>query len=134
MNMPLTAFGDLRTTELTPLFQGSFEYTVDNTFLNTKALVNGGTVTQANAMAVAATSTTTGSSAQLSSRHHGKYRAGFGGLLRFSALFTTGGSGTEQYIGIIDELGSSATFKNGFTVGFTGETFGRRLMTKQPRG
>jgi len=28
---PLTAFGDLRVAELNPLFQLSFEYTVDNT-------------------------------------------------------------------------------------------------------
>jgi len=61
VDLPLTAFGDLRTAELTPQFQGSFEYTVDNTELSTNTVVNGGTVTQADAMCVVTSSTTTAS-------------------------------------------------------------------------
>jgi len=30
-NLPLSAFGDLRTAELSPVMQNSFEYTVSNT-------------------------------------------------------------------------------------------------------
>ena len=44
---PLSAFGDLRTAELSPQFQGSFEYTVDNTDLFEQTISNGGTITQA---------------------------------------------------------------------------------------
>ena len=51
-NFPLTAFGDLRTAELHPIFQYSFEYTVTNTQLTTNIVTNGGTVTHADAMAV----------------------------------------------------------------------------------
>lgn len=121
---PLTAFGDLRVAELTPQVQLSFEYTVDNTELTKNTIVAGGTVTQGNAMAVATTSTTTGSSAQLQSKAHAKYRAGLGGLARFTGLFTTGVAATEQYIGIMDETGSTAAFKNGLAVGYDGATFG----------
>ena len=42
VNLPFTAFGDMRTAELSPQFQGSFEYTVDNTEINTNTVVNGG--------------------------------------------------------------------------------------------
>ena len=121
---PLTAFGDLRVAELSPVMQGSFEYTVDNTDLITKTVVDGGTVTQAEAMAVVGTSTTTASSALLQSKQHAKYRAGLGGLVRFTALFTAGVAGTEQYSGILDETGSSAAFKNGFAIGFDGVDYG----------
>jgi len=121
---PLTAFGDLRTAELTPQVQLSFEYTVSNTELTQSEVVNGGTVTQGSAMAVCTTSTTTASTARLYSKAHAKYRAGLGGLARFTALFTAGVASTEQYIGMVDETGSSEAFENGLAVGYDGTTFG----------
>ncbi len=121
---PLTAFGDLRTAELSPVFQGSFEYTVDNTELNKNLVTNGGTVTQANAMAVVGTSTTTASKARFHSKKRAKYRAGLGGLFRFTAKFTTPVAATIQYIGMADGHGSGAEFINGLTVGYNGTTFG----------
>lgn len=120
---PLTAFGDLRTAELSPIFNGSFNYTVDNTDLNDNSLVNGGTVTQAEAMVVMATSATTGSNALFQSKQHGKYRPGQGGLLRFTALFTSGVAGTDQLVGLADDQGSAQPFKNGYMVGYSGTTF-----------
>lgn len=108
ISSPVTAFGDLRTAELSPIFQGSFEYTVDNTDLNTNTTVAGGTVTQASAMAVVGSSTTTASTALLQSKQHAKYRAGLGGLQRFTALFSAPVAATEIYIGIMDAPGSDA--------------------------
>lgn len=121
--IPLTAFGDLRTAELAPQLQQSFEYTVGNTDLTTNTIANGGTVTQAEGMGVLTSSTTTASSAKLISKQHAKYRSGLGGLTRFTALFTPGVAATEQYIGIMDEEGSSAAFKNGYAIGFNGDVF-----------
>lgn len=123
-NLPITAFGDLRIAQLNPQFQGSFEYTVDNTELTTNFEIAGGTVTQGNAMSVCNTSVTTGSTAYLQSRRHARYRSGLGGLSRFTALFTTPVLATEQYIGLRDELGSSVAFKNGLMLGYDGTTFG----------
>lgn len=124
-NIPqaLTAFGDARVAELSPIFQGSFEYTVDNQELITQVL-SGGTATQANGMGIVSTTTTTARSACIESKRHAKYRAGLGGLLRFTGMFTTPVAGTEQYIGLADEVGSSATFENGYMVGYDGTTFG----------
>lgn len=119
-----TAFGELLVGQLYPQFQGSFEYTVDNTDLNTNTTVNGGTVTQSLAMSVIGSSTTTASTALLTSKQHAKYRAGLGGISRFTALFTAGVTATEQYIGLADEVGSSSAFKNGYMLGFDGVTFG----------
>lgn len=120
IEQPLSAFGDLRTIQLKPQFQGSFEYTVDNTTLNENVVVGSGTVTQANAMATVGTGTTTGSSAILKSRQHAKYRPGLGGLARFTASFTTPVANTDQLIGLVDETGSTALFKNGYAIGFNG--------------
>lgn len=122
--LPKTAFGEVLTGQLHPQFQGSFEYTVGNTDLNTNTVVDGGTVTQASGMAVIGTSTTTASTALFESKQHAKYRPGLGGLSRFTALFTSPVAATEQYVGLADELGSSAAFKNGYMVGYDGTTFG----------
>jgi hypothetical protein len=119
-----TAFGEDIAAQLMPQFQGSFEYTVSNTDLNTNTTANGGTVTQADAMAVCTTTTTTASTAMLQSQQHAKYKAGLGGLLRFTGLFTTPVAGTEQLIGIVDGNGGSAAFNNGFMFGYIGTTFG----------
>ena len=122
---PLSAFGDLRNAELSPIFQYSFEYTVDNTELNTNTVVAGGAVTQASGMAVVGTSITTASSALLVSKRKAKYKSGLGGLARITTLFETGGvAATVQHAGLIDEVGSSEAFNNGYTIGFEGTVFG----------
>jgi len=122
--IPVTAFGDERVAELTPVIQQSFEFTVSNTTLNTNTETAGGTVTQATGLGIIGTSTTTGSVAMLQSKRHAKYRAGLGGLMRFTTLFTGSVASSEQYAGLADETGSSAAFENGYMVGFDGTAFG----------
>ena len=121
---PKTAFGELLVGQLSPQFQGSFEYTVDNTDLNINTEVSDGTVTQASGMAVLTSSTTTASTALFQSKQHARYRAGLGGVDRFTALFTDPVAATEQYVGLADETGSSAAFKNGYMIGYDGIDFG----------
>ena len=119
-----TAFGESLVGELHPQFQGSFEYTVSNTDLNTNTVVDGGTVTQASGMCVVGSSITTASTALFQSKQHAKYRPGLGGNMRFTALFTSPVAATEQYVGIMDETGSSQAFENGYGIGYNGTTFG----------
>jgi hypothetical protein len=119
-----TAFGELLVGQLYPQFQGSFEYTVSNTDLNTNTVVNGGTVTQSSAMAVVGTSTTTASTALFQSKQHAKYRPGLGGAIRFTSLFTSPVAATEQIIGIVDDNGGVESFNNGYAIGYNGTTFG----------
>lgn len=128
-NNSKSAFGELLVAQPTPQFQGSFEYTVDNTELITQTVLNGGTVTQASAMGVVTTSTTTASSALLNTVHHAKYKSGQGGLVRFTGLFTSGVAATEQFIGLYDEAGSSEAFKNGYMIGHSGTAFGVHRFT-----
>jgi len=123
-DVPLTAFGDLRVAELSPVFQTSFEYTVSNTQIGVAETMGSGTVSQSGAMCVVSTSATSGSSAEWESSHNAKYRAGLGGLFRGTAMFTAGVSGTEQILGIADTEGVSTSHKNGYAVGYNGEEFG----------
>jgi len=119
---PLTAFGEMSIAEKSPIVQGVFDYTVSNTELNINTTTGSGTVININAMAVVSSWATTTSTALFQSKHSLKYNAGVWGVGRFTALFTSPVSWTEQYIGITDERGSSAIFKNGFTIGYTGTT------------
>jgi len=121
---PRAAFGEQLSAELSPIFQGTFEYTVDNTELNINTVENGGTVTQGSGMAAVGTSITTASTAHFQSARHAKYKAGLGGLQRFTALFTSPVAATEQLIGLADEPGSAVAFENGYMIGYIGTTFG----------
>ena len=123
-SLPFTAFGDLRTSDLSPVIQLSFEYTVDNSNLVTPVVTNTGTITQVNAMAQASTGTTTASIAKMICHQHARYRAGLGGVMRFTAMFTTGVANTSQWAGLLGAAGSSADFLNGFAIGYNGATFG----------
>lgn len=119
-----SAFGEMVVTQPFPIFQGSFEYTVDNTTLTTNTTTNGGTVIQADAMCEVGTSTTTNSTAELRTLHHARYRAGQGGQMRFTTIFTSPVAGTEQYAGVMDEAGSAEAYCNGYGVGYDGLSLG----------
>jgi len=121
--IPKTAFGEILTAELSPIFQLSFEYTVTNTEIGTIELNGSGAVTQADAMCVVSTGTTIGSTAEWGSKKNASYKAGMGGVARFTALFTTGIVGTEQMVGLADSEGVGASHLNGYAVGYNGEVF-----------
>ncbi len=120
-----SAFGDNTIVELTPILQYAFEYNmVDNTEMWELTETNGGTVTtDVNALALLQTGTSASAVAIMKSKRHARYRAGLGSMLRFTARFTTPVAGTKQMIGMMDELGSSVTYKNGYAVGFDGTDF-----------
>lgn len=113
---PITAFGDLRTAEITPKVHLTFPYNINADIVDT-VTANGGTVTAADSMAVVQTSAATNGEAEFSSRRVLTYRSGLGGLARFTALFTDGVASSTQYIGLGDET-------DGFFFGYDGTTFG----------
>lgn len=118
---PLSAFGDLRTVELTPQVQVQFPYNI-NTNLVTPIEVNGGTVTQADSMAIVSTGVNTTGAATLKTIRQIKYRSGLGALARYTTLYTTGVAGAIQLHGIGDNT-------DGFFFGYNGTTFG--IMIRQ---
>lgn len=123
ISSPLTSFGDLRNAELHPIIQANFATTVGNTDICQHTMTGTGTVTQGSGMATIATGTTISSTSRLASTKPCKYREGLGGLLRFTAMFTAGIAGTNQYVGLGDEAGTGKALKNGYTIGYSGSSF-----------
>jgi len=118
---PLSAFGDLRTSPLTPIVQLYFAYNINADVVTTTT--NGsGTVTQSNAKAVVSSGAASSSDARMETKAFAKYRAGQGTLLRFTGVFTTGVAGNSQLIGAFDD-------DNGVGFGYSGETFGLFLRS-----
>ena len=122
INDPLTAFGELKTSESYPLVQLSFVYGT-NSRQTVQTTTGSGIITAANSLLSVSTSTTTGSTAILESKRPCKYRTGQGVNVKITGIFTTGVADTTQLLGIGD--GS-----NGFFFGYNGATFG--ILHRKP--
>ena len=118
----MTAFGELLVGELTPQVHLTFpicnntDIIVKNTAGGTAAITNGDSMIQL--------STGIGISSQTASfqsRRVVKYRTGLGVLVRFTAVFTTGVTGTYQWIGMGDGVGAG---NDGLFFGYNGTEFG----------
>ena len=117
---PLTAFGELLVGELTPQVHLTFpicnntDIIVRNTASGPAAITNGDSMIQLS------TGTVTSQNASFQSRRVVKYRTGLGALVRFTAVFTTGVTGTHQWIG----MGDGVETGDGLFFGFNGAEFG----------
>ncbi len=115
-NLPVTAFGDLQVAELEPAAGWTFAYNVNPDMVN--SFTSGtGTITQSGGMATLKTGTTSGSWSYINTYYVMRYSVGQGSLVRFTALFTTGVSGSKQIIGFGDD-------QDGFFFGYNGSSFG----------
>ncbi len=113
---PVTAFGEVAVANSTPVAQVLFTYGV-NTNTCTTATASGGSISVTNGLASVISGTISGGTASISSRRQMVYRPGQGAIARFTALFTTGVSNTQQIAGIGDT-------SNGFFFGYNGTSFG----------
>ena len=114
---PRAAFGEISTAENTPTCQVDFVYGI-NTNLTSNTTSNNATVTSSTGMAILTTGTQVNSVATLTTRNYVKYRPGQGSVSRFTALFTTGVTGSTQFAG---PGGGSA---DGIGFGYNGTSFG----------
>ena len=115
-NLPLTAFKDLRSTELLPKAGWTFNYNINSDLIRT-TLTGSGTATASNSMAVLQTGAAAASSAKIETIRALRYTPGLGGLVRCTAIFTTGVANSTQIIGVGDSV-------DGFFFGFNGAAFG----------
>lgn len=113
---PLTAFGEVRTAELTPVVQTSFVYGINTDLILTSSFGTG-TITTGSALVSVHTGASTNSSASISTIKPLKYNAGQGATSRFTALFTEGVEGNNQFVGSFDD-------NNGYKFGYSGSSFG----------
>ena len=115
-NLPLTAFKDLRSTELLPKAGWTFNYNINSDLIRT-TLTGSGTATASNSMAVLQTGAAAASSAKIETIRALRYTPGLGGLVRCTAIFTTGVANSTQIIGVGDSV-------DGFFFGYNGAAFG----------
>lgn len=110
-----SAFNEILTAELTPVFQNDFSYNINPELWEYK--LNGGTATIDSNRLKMSTGAAANQSAILESKVPIKYHSGQGACVRFAALFTTGVAGSEQYVGFGDGA-------DGFGFKYSGATFG----------
>lgn len=115
---PTTAFGEMNVAQDTPVAQVDFVYGI-NTNTAATAVTGSGTVTATGSLLTVNTTAAASSSAQLTSLRYAKYRPGQGIKARFTAIFTTGATGSQQFAGMGDP-----TISDGFFYGYDGATFG----------
>jgi hypothetical protein len=114
---PHAAFGEVSIAENTPTCQVDFVYGI-NTDLTSNTTSNNATVTSSTGMAVLTTGTQVNSVATLTTRNYVKYRPGQGSMSRFTALFTTGVTGSTQF------AGPGGNSVDGIGFGYNGTSFG----------
>ncbi len=102
VDVPLqtTAFDELSISELTPVVQTDFSYNINPNIWESN--LNGGTATVDEHRLKLSTGAGTNQGGYLLSRIPIKYSAGQGGLVRFSAIYSTGKIGSSQFIGVGD--------------------------------
>lgn len=116
INEPLSAFGDLRNVELTPQVQVTFPYNLNSDLVFSTGS-NGGVATQADSMAVISSSVDPSGTAEISTLRILKYRAGLGGIARYTTLYETSSANSTQTHGPGDDT-------DGFFFGYNGTQFG----------
>jgi hypothetical protein len=120
---PKDAFGDVRTSSLTPVSQNYFPNSIIRSTEWTTVLTGSGSATADLGMAVMQTGAATSSSAGIFSKIPVKYNPGQGAMFRFTTLFTACTAGSTQWIGAGDDA-------NALAVGCNGATFS--MLHKHP--
>ena len=110
------AFGDLITSENSPLIQISFVYGINAQTGATTVVSTGAADTNASRLRLQ-TGTGAAGSAMFQSKKTAMYRAGQGMTARFTTAYTTGVASASQVMGF-------GTDTNGYFFGYNGITFG----------
>jgi hypothetical protein len=114
----LTAFGERLVAQVSPQAAWRFDYgTIPNSRLYNVVTANGGTATIDQSRLLLQTGTNVAGSAQLQSKNRLRYIPGVGGLIRFTAAFSSPKANSQQLIGLGDT-------QDGFFFGYINTNFG----------
>lgn len=113
---PLSGFGELEVSSLSPTSQVSFVYAI-NPALTTTQTYGVSSVTALNGEVVVTNGNTSTSYARLISKKVAKYRPGQATLARWTARYSPGIADNRQMSGIYN-------IESGYRFGYDGETFG----------
>jgi hypothetical protein len=115
---PRSAFGEVSIVSPLPVAQVDFVYGI-NTNLGTTAVTGAASALSSSGLLLLSTATASATVSSYRSERYLKYRPGQGAMARFTAVFSTGDTGSFQYAGI-----GSIAFNNGFFFGYQGSSFG----------
>lgn len=110
-----SAFGEIPVAQFLPVTGWNFHYNVNSEMVTTTTVT--GTVTATRSMALLSTGAGAGQSAQIQTVRALRYIPGQGGLVRFTAIFSTCTAGSSQIVGLGDT-------NDGLFFGCNGDTFG----------
>lgn len=119
LDEPLTAFGELRVAEMTPLLQVVHPYELNLDLMSTGSTTASGSVVHntGTTMIEINSGAASSSSGVANTRKLVKYRNGQGIMIRFTALYDTAVSGNEQWAGWGDA-------DDGYLFGYSGTSYG----------
>ena len=114
-NFERSIFGETIIASRINDFDVSFNLNIPNTSITTTT-ANGGSATSTNGQAVLSSSTASNGSVSIETKLAAGYRPGHETYFYFTAAFTTGVLGVDQFVGLYDS-------QNGFMVGYKGTQF-----------
>ena len=114
---PLTTFGEMSVSQLTPVAQGDFVYNNINDQIFNEGAFDGASVSVSDGLCTLSSGTNPSGSALVQLRRGLKYKSGQGSMMRATALFDTPDAGNAQFIG----LGNAEC---GYFIGYFGTSFG----------
>lgn len=112
---PVTAFGEMRVAELTPIIQLSFPYNINSNIVTLNTISGGYATTNSSLLKLGVT--TSNSSSEILSIKLAKYYPGQGIMFRYAGYFNTGVTGSKQIVGWGDS-------DDGYYIGYNGTQFG----------
>lgn len=116
---PLTAFGEMKIAEMTPILQITHPYEINYDSVSSGGTIGSGYLSydSATTFVIINAGAATGSTGIMKSTMRAKYRNGQGFVVRFTCVFDTPVSGNTQFAGWGDS-------EDGFFFGYSGTTFG----------
>lgn len=111
----IDAFGNLSVTTQSPQIQLQFPYNINSDEV-TSTTTGSGTVSHSQPFCILSTTAAINSSSSISSKNLLHYFTGQGGIVLFTAIFTTGVANNIQEVGLGDSV-------NALTFGYNGSTF-----------
>jgi len=114
---PLTASGEVRNAQVTPLTQITAQYGLGENIFTVVDSGSSGSVSSNNSLFICQTGTAADGLATILTLRELTFRAGQGILARFTAEFTSGVANSQQAAGLINA-------ENSFTFGFANDQFG----------
>ena len=126
----INPFGSLYTSEQYPSAQGTFVFGVNSTLWVTSSVGAGALVAAVEGIVTCSSGNSTSGSASVRSRRGIKYRAGQGGICKFTAIFDPGVAGSSQVAGIGNPDSGYYFGRSGTNFGIFHNTAGKREIRK----